>query len=854
MWPICKKELRQFFSSLTGYIAIAVFLLVNGLVLFVLRNNILESGYATLDPFFAFAPWVLLFLVSAITMRSFADEFRSGTFEILQTRPLTNGQIVAGKFFGALIVALIALLPTLVYYFTINHLAATSGIDAGAAVGSYLGLALLTGVFTAIGVCVSSFTTNAVVSFIITLVACLLFYYGFSAIAQLSLFENGADYYIDMLGINFHYQSISKGVIDSKDVIYFFSIIVFFLFVTRIRLSREARAGRNKQTSVKWIAALAVLVVVNGLAAAFGGRADLTEEKRYSLSQPTMALLDSLDDKVQVDLFLKGEYPAGFRKLTNSIVDFLQQYRAYAGPGIEVRLVDPFVVANERATSFVKTARAQIGNNAAAVLSDTTATFENELRRQMAGNKNIADKDIIEVYTRYFIDSIRQQYDITPYTLQAPTRVGDEQTIRQVLPGAVLHYRGRSAGVDFLKGAKSFGTEPEQLAALYNNVESSLEYKFSGALQKLTLERRPVIGYALGHGEGWGYQVEDAVRTLFKNYQFDTINVKSAPFIPAFDALVVLKPTASFDEQSKFKLDQYVTHGGKILWMVDNVYAETDSLFKSQGFVSFDRGLNLDDLLFNYGVRINQSLLQDRQCDRLPLNPQSQQLADWPFYPILNGTGHPISKNLDGVRLEFPTSIDTVEAAGIKKSILLESSNNAKLLSPPVKIDFSPLFIAPNEKEFTRAKVPVAVLLEGRFSSMYANRTPKAVQDSMQAMNYPFAAANDSDNKMILVADGDLATNRVSPNEGPLPMGTNFFTRYTFANKDFYLNSLEYLVNPTDLLQTRGKEFVLRYLDPQNTAAEKGKWGVINIVLPVLLVILAGVIYQRIRRYRAASL
>jgi gliding-associated putative ABC transporter substrate-binding component GldG len=288
--------------------------------------------------------------------------------------------------------------------------------------------------------------------------------------------------------------------------------------------------------------------------------------------------------------------------------------------------------------------------------------------------------------------------------------------------------------------------------------------------------------------------------------------------------------------------------------MVDNVYAETDSLFKSQGFVSFDRGLNLDDLLFNYGVRINQSLLQDRQCDRLPLNPQSQQLADWPFYPILNGTAHPISKNLDGVRLEFPTSIDTVEAAGIRKSILLESSNNAKVLSPPVKIDFSPLFMAPNEKEFTKAKVPVAVLLEGRFNSLYANRTPKAMQDSMRAMNYPFATANDGANKMILIADGDLATNRVSPAEGPLPMGTNFFTRYTFANKDFYLNSLEYLVNPTDLLQTRGKEFVLRYLDPQKTEAEKGKWGLINIVLPVLLVIMAGVIYQRIRRHRAASL
>jgi ABC-2 type transport system permease protein len=239
MWPICKKELRQFFSSLTGYIAIIVFLLVNGLVLFVFRNNILENGYATLDDFFSFAPWILLFLISAITMRSFSDEFKSGTFEILQTRPISKWQVVTGKFFGSLIVAVIALIPTLVYYFTVNHLASTTGIDSGAAAGSYLGLLLLTAVFTAIGVCVSSFTTNSVVAFIISLIACVLLYFGFSAISQLPVFRNGADYYIEMLGIDFHYQSISRGVIDTRDLVYFLSIIIFFLLVTRQNLQKR---------------------------------------------------------------------------------------------------------------------------------------------------------------------------------------------------------------------------------------------------------------------------------------------------------------------------------------------------------------------------------------------------------------------------------------------------------------------------------------------------------------------------------------------------------------------------------------------------------------------------------------
>ena len=239
MWSICKKELRQFFSSLTGYIAIIVFLVVNGLVLFVFQNNILDYGYATLDDFFSFAPWVLLFLVSAVTMRSFADEFKAGTFEILQTRPLSSWQIVTGKFFGNLIVVVIALVPTLVYYFTINHLATTVGIDSGAAAGSYLGLFLLTAVFVSIGVCISSFTSNSVIAFNVTLIFCILLYYGFTAISQLASFQNGADYFIDILGINFHYQSISRGVIDTRDVIYFISVIIFFLLLTKQNLRRR---------------------------------------------------------------------------------------------------------------------------------------------------------------------------------------------------------------------------------------------------------------------------------------------------------------------------------------------------------------------------------------------------------------------------------------------------------------------------------------------------------------------------------------------------------------------------------------------------------------------------------------
>ncbi|MEJ0103467.1 MAG: gliding motility-associated ABC transporter permease subunit GldF [Bacteroidota bacterium] len=239
MWSVCKKELRQFFSSLTGYIAIVVFLLVNGLVLFVFENNIFDFGYATLDRFFQLAPWILLLLIPAITMRSFSDEFRSGTYEILQTRPLTRWQIISGKYAGSLIVVLIALLPTFIYIFSIQQLSAGEGIDWGATIGSYIGLFFLAAVFTAIGVCSSSFTGNAVAAFIISLIGCALIYYGFSAISRMPGLNNGADYYIGMAGIDFHYRSVSRGVIDTRDLIYFLSVIVLFLFITNRNLLKR---------------------------------------------------------------------------------------------------------------------------------------------------------------------------------------------------------------------------------------------------------------------------------------------------------------------------------------------------------------------------------------------------------------------------------------------------------------------------------------------------------------------------------------------------------------------------------------------------------------------------------------
>jgi ABC-2 type transport system permease protein len=240
MWSICKKELNQFFSSLTGYIAIILFLLINGVFLFVLNDSsIFEFGYASLDKFFELAPWILMFLVPAITMRSLSDEFKAGTFEILKTKPLSAWQIVSGKYFSILIVLLLAILPTIIYIVTIKVLSAQGGIDSGGILGSYIGLFFLVAVFAAIGLCCSGFTNNAVVAFLISAFSCLVLYFGFNALSKLPFFANGLDYYVEMLGIDFHYRSTSRGVLDSRDLVYFISIIFIFLLTTVKNLHKK---------------------------------------------------------------------------------------------------------------------------------------------------------------------------------------------------------------------------------------------------------------------------------------------------------------------------------------------------------------------------------------------------------------------------------------------------------------------------------------------------------------------------------------------------------------------------------------------------------------------------------------
>ena len=564
------------------------------------------------------------------------------------------------------------------------------------------------------------------------------------------------------------------------------------------------------KTKYWWAYLLVGVIAINYLASIFHYRIDLTSEKRYTLSPPTKRLLSELNDQVTIDVFLAGELPADFRNLRNNAEELLQEFKE-----------------NSNAISF-RFHRPGEGMDAAAK----------------------------EEYLGY-LDSL----GVRATNVQVQSRSGESTDERLVYPGAIVSYNDKIQVVDFLEGQDQTGLTGG--IQTLNTAAALLEYKFAHAIQKVSQERTAVVGYLAGNGEPLSYNVYDLIeRTLKPNYGFGFVPIDSVPVIPLeFDAILVVKPTTKFSDRQKLKLDQYVMHGGKIIWMIDNLYAEMDSLMRSQSdFVAYDRGLNLEDLLFRYGVRINQDLVQDVQCDKLPLavgnfgdKPQLQ-LVPWPYFPLLSSYGdHPVSKNLNNVLSIFPNSIDTVEAEGIKKTVLLASSDHSRSLKTPAIVSLNSVKTEEDLKTFDKKHMPVAVLLEGKFSSLYSNRLPASTSDSLNNVYKQPFLANGAENKMIVISDADIAGNVVTQNEGPLPMGTNQFTKMQYANKNFIVNCIEYLTNATGILSARSKTFVLRLLDPEKVEDEKTQWQIINTAVPVALILIFAFIYQAIRNRKYAA-
>jgi ABC-2 type transport system permease protein len=333
---------------------------------------------------------------------------------------------------------------------------------------------------------------------------------------------------------------------------------------------------------------------------------------------------------------------------------------------------------------------------------------------------------------------------------------------------------------------------------------------------------------------------------------------KGFPDASMIDAMIIVKPIKAFTEEDKLKIDQYIMHGGKVIWCIDKLYAELDSLKRNQAeYTAFDRGLDLDDLLFKYGVRINGDLLQDLNCSKIPIvigrngdgSPKMQRVP-WPYYPFLSAhSNNPISKNLERVLPLFPSSIDTVKAIGIEKTILLSSDTNSRRLASPAIVSVNSVKSEADMRSFQASYVPVAVLLEGKFSSFFHNRMNTVLADSiLRSTGKPYLDKALVPGKQIVIADADIFTNDLSQTTGPVPMGMLLQENYRFANREFLLNSVDYLVSTNNLFESRNKDFVLRLLDKKKLAEQRVQWQIINIGLPIFLVIILGSIFQWVRK------
>lgn len=562
---------------------------------------------------------------------------------------------------------------------------------------------------------------------------------------------------------------------------------------------------QHKYWGLAIVALFAAVVFISSL---LHTRIDLTKEKRYSLSKSTKQLLGNLNDEVEIEVYLTGNLSSGFKKLKITTGELLENYRDYANGNLHIK----FININEG-----------LNDSSKALLYDSLARM-----------------------------------GIHPFNNQSKENNGDVQTERWIFPSAVVKYKDRMLAVDLMSGKSGMDEE-----STLNYSEALLEFKFDDAINKLTKISFPVVAYAAGNGEPLNPTVRDLFNLMRTNYRFGVMDLNTGILnADTIKALLIVKPATAFTEQEKIKIDQYIMQGGKVVWLIDKLYAEFDSLLRSKSdFVAYDKGLNIDDQLFKYGVRINPDLLQDLNCAKQPLvvgsaggKPQIERVP-FPYYPLLSTTSnHPIAKNLDRVLSIFPSSIDTVKSPGITKTILLASDTNSRIIGTPAMVSLQSIKSDDDIRSFTKSYMPVAVLMEGKFTSLYANRFTNQMKDSVQQLTgVPFMPSAIKASKQIVISDADIVTNVVTQTQGALPMGMQQYENYQFANREFFLNCMDYLVGDIGILETRNKDFTLRLLDKNKVNEQKTIWQLINIIVPILLVILTGAFiqWQRKKKYAA---
>lgn len=567
-----------------------------------------------------------------------------------------------------------------------------------------------------------------------------------------------------------------------------------------------ARSKRS-QALIQFGLFCGILLFINILANTFYSHLDLTEEKRFTLTRPTRDMLNGLKDRIYIQVLLEGEFPAGFKRLQTATREMLDDFRAESGY-IDYQFDDP-------------------GQGSVEEL--------NERRKALA------------------------EQGIMPVNLRVEEQ--GQSTRKIIYPVAVVHFGSRRIPVKLLENESST-LDPEMVI---NNSVTLLEYKFANAIKKILTPERPIILFTKGHGELEELQTADLESSLNQFYDTDRIALDSVVQLKAADCalLIVARPRTGFSEQDKFKIDQYVMNGGRVMWLIDRLNAGLDSLRGNPPrFIPTDYPLNIEDILFKYGVRIRPDLVVDLECSKIKLvvgqmgNQPQFELFPWFYHPAVLPSGkHPVVKNLDRVELRFCSSIDTIRTrTPVKKTILLSSSRYSRLQFSPADLNFELLKYQPDPAKFNEGSQAVGVLLEGRFPSNFENRVSQEMLAGLNQLGMAYKSVSEPA-RMIVISDGDVAANLVTNPEKKewLPLGFNRFEGSTYANKDLMLNAIEYLIDPKGVIEARSKEVKLRLLDPVKAKNEKTLWQVTNIAVPLVLMGAFGLFFnwRRKRKYAA---
>jgi ABC-2 type transport system permease protein len=566
------------------------------------------------------------------------------------------------------------------------------------------------------------------------------------------------------------------------------------------------KKSKRTQSLIQFALFGGILLFVNVLANLFYTHLDLTEEKRFTLTKPTRALLHAVNDRIYVEILLEGEFPAGFKRLQTAAKEMLDGFRSETGY-LDYQFENPGVGSPE------------------------------EVKERQ---KSLLDQGI------------------------APTKlkvVEQGQSSQQLIyPVAIFHLGNRQVTVNLLENE----TPTMNDEVVINNSVTLLEYKFANAIKKLRTTKRSIILFTRGHGELDELQTKDLERTLRQYYDTDRVTLDSVVRIDPQECslLIVAKPRSAFSEQDKFKIDQFVMNGGETLWLIDRMNADLDSLGRYPRYVPTDYPLNIEDLLFKYGVRIQPDLVVDLESSKIPLRvgqmgtaPQLD-LFPWYYHPTVRPIGkHPIIKNLDRVELKFCSSIDTIRTkTPVQKTVLLNSSKYSRLQFSPVELSFDIVKESPDPAKFSKGAQITGVLLEGSFASAYENRVSEEMMLGLKQLNIDFKPLS-VPTRMIVISDGDVAANVVRDRDKKewLPLGFNRYESITYANKDLLLNAVEYLADPAGVIEARTKEVKLRLLDKGRTREEKSFWQALNILLPLLLLAGFGVAFRWWRKRRFAT-